>query len=125
MARSKKNAAPIPTAGDVVKQSWLPAGFTPDTPLAGAYWKPEPNDVKVIEVTGFQVREGENGEYKIWTFIDLQTGEPMSFVPGGLFDYLATEGKITTGMKVAMRYKGKKELPNGQRANDWDITKVK
>ena len=81
--------------------------------------------MKVIEVSGFQVREGENGEYKIWTFIDLQTGEQMSFVPGGLFDYLANEGKIVTGAKLGLRYKGKKELPNGQRANDWDISKLK
>jgi hypothetical protein len=123
MARSKKAA--IPTAGDTVKSSWLPAGYETDQPLAGAYWKPEPGDVKVIEVTGFQTREGENGEYQIWTFTDLQTGEQMSFVPGGLFDYLAREGKIVTGMKLGLRYKGKKELPNGQRANDWDINTLK
>lgn len=124
MARAKKTAA-VPTVGDAVKQSWLPAGYEADAPLAGAHWKPEPGDVKVIEVIGFQVREGENGEYNIWTFTDLTTGEQMSFVPGGLFDYLAKEGKIVTGVKLGLRFKGKKELPNGQRANDWDITKLK
>lgn len=126
MARVKKTAGTVvPTAGDAVKTSWLPAGFTVDQPLAGAYWKPEPGDVKVIEVTGFQTRKGENGEYQIWTFVDQQNGDQMSFVPGGLFDYLAREGKIVTGMKLALRFKGKKELPNGQRANDWDIVTVK
>ena len=124
MAGRKKTAG-VPTVGDAVKTSWLPAGYTVDQPLAGAYWKPEAGDSKVIELNGFQTREGENGEYQIWTAKDLETGEQFSFVPGGLFDWLAKEGKIVTGAKLGLRFKGKKELPNGQRANDWDIVTLK
>lgn len=125
MAGKKKSGSAIPTAGDAVRQSWLPAGWDVDEPLAGSYWKPVEGDVKVVEVIGFQVRTGENGEYQIWTATDLQTGEQFSFTPGGLFDYLADEGKIVTGTRLGLRYKGKKELASGQRANDWDITKLK
>ena len=124
MAGRKKTAG-VPTVGDAVKTSWLPAGYTVDQPLAGAYWKPEMNESKVIELIGFQTRTGENGEYQIWTAMDLEKGEQFSFVPGGLFDWLANEGKIVTGQKLGLRYKGKKELPNGQRANDWDIVTLK
>jgi hypothetical protein len=127
MARTKKQHEVIPTQGDKIAYSWLPAGMEPDEVLAGAGWKPEAGDVRTFEVTGFQKREGENGEYLIVNGIDHLTGEMFAFAPGGLFSYMVDEKKIVTGDKVAMRYKGKKVLPgtSGFQANDWDIVKVK
>jgi hypothetical protein len=123
MARTKKEA--IPTQGDKIAYSWLPAGMEPDEVLAGAGWKPEPGDVRSFTVTGFQKREGENGEYVLVNCVDIQTGEMFTFAPGGLFAYMADEGKIVTGNKIAMRFKGKKKLATGFMANDWDIVKLK
>jgi len=36
---AKKNREEIPTAGDRIAYSWLPAGMEPDSVLAGAGWK--------------------------------------------------------------------------------------
>lgn len=123
MTRKAKDAPVV--EGERVAYSWLPAGFNAGGALAGSYWKPEPGDAKVIEVVGFEKREGENGEYTVWVATDLQTGEQFQFTPGGLFDYLAGEGKIVTGAKLGIRYKGTKRLPNGFNANDWDIVTLK
>jgi hypothetical protein len=122
---AKKNQVAIPTKGDKVAYSWLPVGVEVDDVLAGAGWKPEAGDVKTFEVTGFQKREGENGEYLLVNGVDLQTGEMFTFAPGGLFAYMANEGKIVTGDKIAMRFKGTKKLASGFNANDWDIVKLK
>jgi hypothetical protein len=121
----KKNQAEIPTVGDKIAYSWLPAGMEPDEVLAGAGWKPEAGDVRSFTVTGFQKREGENGEYVLVNCVDIVTGEMFTFAPGGLFAYMADEGKIVTGNKIAMRFKGKKKLSTGFMANDWDIVKLK
>ena len=123
MAKQKKGD--IPTAGDKVAYSWLPAGMEVDEVLAGAGWKPEPGDVRTMEVIGFQKREGDNGEYLLATCADLVTGEVFSFAPGGLFAFMAEEGKIVTGNKLGMKYKGRKKLPSGFMANDWEIVKLK
>jgi hypothetical protein len=123
----KKAQDPIATQGDRIAYSWLPAGMEPDDVLAGAGWKPEPGDVRTFTITGFQKREGENGEYLIVNGVDYLTGEMFAFAPGGLFSYLVENAKIETGHTVSMRYKGKKVLPgtSGFQANDWDIVKVK
>jgi len=115
----------IPTKGDRIVYSWIPQGYEVDAPIAGMAWKPEINETKVCEITGFQKRENETGEYLVFTAIDLQTGEPFSFIPGGLVSYLAEQDHIKTGDKLALRYKGKKTLANGFTANDWDIVRLK
>lgn len=120
----KKTASNVPAT---VKTSWLPAGYEVGSILAGAGWSPEVGESRCLEITGFEIRKSTVGEkdYMIVTACDLQTGEEFSFAPGGLFQWLMDNDRLHTGDKVAMRYKGEKKLPNGFKANDWDIVRLK
>lgn len=126
--KPNKPVTPAATGGENIRYSWLPEGMEAESVLASAGWKPAVGESRCIEVTGFQSRTGENGEYLIVTATDLQTGEPFAFVPGGLFAYLASEeggSKIKTGDRLGLKYKGTKDLKDGFKANDWEIVKLK
>lgn len=111
--------------------SWVPEGFEVEKPVTSAVWKPEPGDVRLVEVLGYEDKPsdpeygGENQTYRLFTFSDLQTGEVFVAVMGGLFNTLHDQEKFVNGSRLALRYKGEKKLPNGFKAKDWEIAILK
>jgi len=108
--------------------AWLPAGYTAKSVLAGQLWKPEKDEVRMIEVTGFVHKtgefEGRKTEFDVLTAVDLQTGEEFVFIPGGLVQFLFTEGTIKTGSKIGLKYGGQERLKNNNMANKWEIVEL-
>jgi hypothetical protein len=108
--------------------AWLPAGYTAKSVLAGQLWKPEINQVRMVEISGFVHKtgsfEGRETQYDVLTAFDLQTGEEFVFIPGGLVQHLFTEGTIKTGSKLGLKYLGQERIKSGNMANKWEIVEL-
>jgi len=130
MSRQKQTVAPanreaLPKG---TSMAWLPAGFTAKSVLAGQLWKPEIQEVRMVEITGFVHKtgefEGRKTEFDVLTGVNLQTGEEFVFIPGGLVQHLFTEGTIKTGSKLGLKYLGQERLKSGNMANKWEIVEL-
>lgn len=130
MPRQKRTVAPqhrekLPQG---TSMAWLPAGYTAKSVLAGQLWKPEKDEIRLLEITGFVHKtgefEGRKTEFDVLTAKDLQTGKEFVFIPGGLVQHLFTEGTIKTGTKLGLRYLGQERIKSGNMANKWEIVEL-
>lgn len=111
---------------------WTPGPMTFDgeeveSNLTFAPWRPEIGEKRTFVFQGFKtaVSKDYGNEFTIYHGQDLKTGEYFSFVPGGLFDHIAKEANIVTGMRLGVQFTGQVKLKSGMPANQWIIVKLK
>lgn len=124
MAKEKKSKD---TSSDWSPQTHIFEGEEVESNLTFAPWRPTIDEKRTFEFLGFKTamsKEFET-EFTIYHGRDLVSGEFFSFVPGGLFDHIIKESRISTGDRLGVQFKGQIKLKSGQPANQWVIVKLK